>query len=459
MKNILKNQLVTNLILFALVFLVAYCLGLNIINLINRRLENISITMPKIEVGVHYDPTTGRFITLPQTHYKASTEIESPNQLGGGGPSSVGGANYEQSPGMNVGMNDSCSECPGLMKQPTIEMKHLTNQPMIGCSEPASCKSAVSGSGCGLPPLPTVPTTSSGQSSTQCRSPLPNMKGPDNKISQSLCQDIKTAKEACDPNQIVCDCNSDCNKVYGQGANQCINGKCQCRFGTGKFCQQQPTYYLDPKNMTPAQVVKFKNRAKLSVMTLQDYKNWLSLFEFEVDTLPLVHRVNYWKMVKGDQITIIPTEEDIGVNDGWQSPGYTVDANGTTIPNAMPEDVREYRSNGGRVPQADMNIDSDGLIETKIRFPAAEVDSQYNYKFLNRDDSTGNIKDFAETRTPLAYTAYDLAFNSNRKYTEYSDKVVPFKTTLVSSWFQNNAPALSDLVESSAYNPLFRCNS
>jgi hypothetical protein len=63
------------------------------------------------------------------------------------------------------------------------------------------------------------------------------------------------------------------------------------------------TYYKDPKNMTPKQIQKFKEKAKIYKMTLQDYINWLTLFIDDPDALPPKHLSNLLKLRAGQPLT------------------------------------------------------------------------------------------------------------------------------------------------------------
>jgi hypothetical protein len=110
---------------------------------------------------------------------------------------------------------------------------------------------------------------------------------------------------------IGCKNNNDCNLVNGQGVNKCLSdNSCYCVNGSGTFCQFGPTYYLDPKNMTEKQQFKFKYKADLLKMTIQDYKNWLSMFSDDLLNLPKTHLQNYIKLMNGEIITKqdIPTD-------------------------------------------------------------------------------------------------------------------------------------------------------
>ena len=104
---------------------------------------------------------------------------------------------------------------------------------------------------------------------------------------------------------VGCNTDKDCNIVYGNGLNLCrANHQCHCVKGSGQFCHYGPTYYKDPKDMTPDQLKKFKTMAEMYRMTLQDYINWLNLFAEEQDVLPPRHFANLQKIKKGLPLTV-----------------------------------------------------------------------------------------------------------------------------------------------------------
>jgi len=65
--------------------------------------------------------------------------------------------------------------------------------------------------------------------------------------------------------------------------------------------------------MTSRQLQKFKEKAKISNMTVQDYINWLSLFIDEPDTLLPRHLANLHKIQRGLPLTLndLPRAEPI----------------------------------------------------------------------------------------------------------------------------------------------------
>jgi hypothetical protein len=69
------------------------------------------------------------------------------------------------------------------------------------------------------------------------------------------------------------------------------------QLGAGK------TFYMDPKNMTPEQVQKFKLKAKFEKMTVDDYTNWLNLFAITPQQLTPFHRANLRIIARGGTLT------------------------------------------------------------------------------------------------------------------------------------------------------------
>lgn len=114
------------------------------------------------------------------------------------------------------------------------------------------------------------------------------------------------ARNVCETKTIVgCRDDDDCNVVFGNGYNKCLsNNKCYCVEGSGLFCHYGPTYYKDPKDLTKRQLQKFKIKAKFNKMTVQDYVNWLMLFKDDLDDLAPRHLNNFNKIRKGVKLTL-----------------------------------------------------------------------------------------------------------------------------------------------------------
>ena len=63
------------------------------------------------------------------------------------------------------------------------------------------------------------------------------------------------------------------------------------------------SYYINPVEMTPGQIVKFKQFAKPYKMTLTDYSRWLLLFKDDPENLERMHRDKLLILVRGGQLT------------------------------------------------------------------------------------------------------------------------------------------------------------
>jgi hypothetical protein len=114
----------------------------------------------------------------------------------------------------------------------------------------------------------------------------------------------KTTIEAM--NTVVgCNTDSDCNLFYGDGRNTCKSNKqCRCEVGSGVLCQMGPTNYKDPKDMTDKERSIFKTMQNYDNFTIQDYKNWLSLYENDYFQLSDEHLINLRKMRRGEPLSL-----------------------------------------------------------------------------------------------------------------------------------------------------------
>lgn len=165
----------------------------------------------------------------------------------------------------------------------------------------------------------------------------------------------------------TCGSNKDCNIVFGRGLNTCVNGKCSCVSGTGTFCHLKPNYYKNPREMTPAQIIKFKNDADLSKMTLEDYKNWLGLFEFDLNNLPKIHLNNYNRLKEGLPIYDIPLSDPVD---------------------------EFFASSAARRDRVCLDI------------PNSDVDSPLNWKLHPSLNNMGKINSRGQTDVSLGYAQY-----------------------------------------------------
>lgn len=109
---------------------------------------------------------------------------------------------------------------------------------------------------------------------------------------------------------VGCEKDSECNLFYGDGKNTCkSNRQCRCEVGSGVLCQYGPTNYKDPKDMTTKERTIFKNLSNYDNFTIQDYKNWLSLYKKDYYLLSDDHLINLRKVLRGEPLALrdIPT--------------------------------------------------------------------------------------------------------------------------------------------------------
>lgn len=62
------------------------------------------------------------------------------------------------------------------------------------------------------------------------------------------------------------------------------------------------TYYIDPKDMSAAQLAKFQHKAKFEHMTIKDYENWLLTFRQTPEKLAGFHRGNLRILARGGSL-------------------------------------------------------------------------------------------------------------------------------------------------------------
>lgn len=113
------------------------------------------------------------------------------------------------------------------------------------------------------------------------------------------------------PAKVDCHTHEDCNIVFGDGQNKCLNGTCRCEIGSGRFCHKKPNYYKELREMTPAQIIKFKKTARPDRMTLGDYKNWLLLWQYDIENLPKHHMRNFHRLMQNLPIYDIPLADPV----------------------------------------------------------------------------------------------------------------------------------------------------
>lgn len=250
-----------------LTILIAYIIGLMITHIVDKKLGDISIKMPQINVTAPKSETTESFSSvapqpqLPPIVFKISEDVSGKIKL-----------ETDKSSSVTSNIDDTFKKNKEKIDHPNRVQKY---EPFLSVSFDEDETIGVSEQ-----PKTTILT-----------------------VSQS--QDTDVTKEVVThiPKKIGCVKDEDCNGVFGGGANVCkSDGTCHCVSGSGTFCQLGPTNYKDPKDMTQEERQRFKWKYR-SNMTLQDYKNWLYLYKDEIENLRQHHRRNLLKLLRGGQLT------------------------------------------------------------------------------------------------------------------------------------------------------------
>lgn len=130
------------------------------------------------------------------------------------------------------------------------------------------------------------------------------------KSTDSDSDSTNSSKEQIKKIVVGCEKDKDCNLFYGDGKNTCkSNNQCRCEVGAGVLCQNGPTHYKDPKDMTKKEKTIFKNMSNYDNFTIQDYKNWLELYNKDYYLLSDEHLINLRKVMRGEPLALrdIPT--------------------------------------------------------------------------------------------------------------------------------------------------------
>lgn len=271
-----------------LTVLIAYIIGVMISHIVDKKLGNIQIKMPKIKLPSYPHPPTPTPTTpssLPQIVFKLSEGMDGKINL---------------QPLQSTTTNRSKKK-----KLETIQLpkESATNHPnRIQTTEPFLSVSFED----------TARDTQIHSGTPRVPSRLQSDEPPYEQYTQKFVVDTldyPIAIETTPPptevrSAIGCTTDADCNAVNGDGKNVCkSDGTCHCVSGSGLFCHLGPTNYKDPKDMTPDERKRFKLRYRNN-MTLQDYKNWLMLYKDEIENLRQHHRRNLIKLLKGGQLTV-----------------------------------------------------------------------------------------------------------------------------------------------------------
>jgi len=275
-----------------LTILIAYIVGVMISHIVDRKLGDIEIQMPKINVQT---PPPEQTKPIPQIVFRISEDAEGKINLQ---PLNEG---YE-SGGESGGVRDTRVKRNNTHKTETPKENVFNHPNRIQTTEPFLSVSFEE----------TARDEQVYKGTASAKSRLQSDNDPYKTYTQKFVVDTLdypiVVETETPPTQvrsaIGCTTDSDCNVVNGDGRNVCkSDGTCHCLSGSGLFCHLGPTNYKDPKDMTPEERERFKLKYRNN-MTLQDYKNWLMLYKGEIEELRQHHRRNLLKLLKGGQLTV-----------------------------------------------------------------------------------------------------------------------------------------------------------
>jgi hypothetical protein len=287
-------------IVFLITVVFGYLLGLTITNVVDQRLSDISINLPKVNL-----PRQNIYVNLDMDSLekKGQTKLNSVtvrNQFRQNRPDS--GPSFQlKSPDSQIKPFKQIHE--GFESGTSDDESDLVKAKQL------NMPTAIYEKDFAHPREPTVPVKEDQLESIEAGYISSQETATPSAINQS--DDQKMDNRKCASNNaetrpvIGCRTDADCNVVFGNGRNKCLsNNKCYCVEGSGLFCHYGPTYYKDPKDMSDRQLQKFKLKAKFDKMTVQDYVNWLMLFEDDLEALAPRHLNNFIKLKKGIKLTL-----------------------------------------------------------------------------------------------------------------------------------------------------------
>jgi len=206
-------------------------------------------------------------------------------------------------------------------------------------------------------------------------------------------------------------------KIEGFEANDIESGEpLPCDLGCERP-ESQARYYKKLEEMTPAQIIKFKKKAKVGKMTMLDYQAWLSLFQYDKANLGVQHHENLDRLLKGLPIIDIP------------------------IPTMLDDMLKGQAQEMGEAT-------------ITLRIPNTEIDSPVNYDPRSTYDTSGEI-DKNNVVDP-----YRLKYGGYAGYADYrnsnKNKVERTKNLKADQWYQRGSfPWIFDQPESGY---LFKAN-
>jgi hypothetical protein len=340
---ILSSQTFINIVIvFLLCVVFGYLLGLTIVNTVDRRLSDISINMPKINLprqsiniavggGTGESESSGVRQYNPRVNVKNSFRpyraeldqvfnLKSPQSVVK--PLQLPPAGIE---GFQVGSDDSdivntpaTRQLPSIKDTPAVrdratDVPRRSNIPLRNEVTPPQPTGFAQNNPVNpeVIPNPAVLMSPGIAANPQIGTRSQLIIDPNVDLAEVHNSTARLVAPAPVSSTVRCQTNADCNVVYGNGRNKCLStGQCNCETGSGTFCHYGITYYKDPKSMTDRQIWKFKFKANFDKMTVQDYYNWLMLFEEDPEKLAPRHLNNLNKLLQGEKLTLndVPRE-------------------------------------------------------------------------------------------------------------------------------------------------------
>ena len=277
--NVIQTNWFQTILIFVIVILFAYLIGFSIVNLVDEKIGNVEIKIPKIHVPniqVTFDKEGGSLVC--KANYPSDEKYSS-----------------EHSYAATIEKFDDSANVPKPRVADYEETPIQLSFPDKPISSPEELKRA---DDMALPVDEQFKLLDRMFSRIGTEQMMPHE-------FHNLAR--KRRRELATPMQVGCTTDSDCNIVWGDGKNTCKSDRsCHCVNGSGPFCQYGPTNYKDPKDMTDMEMKQFRYKYR-NDMTLQDYKNWLMTYKDDDQHLRSHHRENLAILMRGGQLT----EKDI----------------------------------------------------------------------------------------------------------------------------------------------------
>jgi hypothetical protein len=91
-----------------------------------------------------------------------------------------------------------------------------------------------------------------------------------------------------------------------------------------------------------------------------------------------------------------------------------------------------------------------------LKLPQVEADSANNYRFQDNHTDTSGYASDSPTPDPLQWAMFQPGADIDQRYIKFQDKLKPFKTTPIGSWFTaNQGLSLADIYGDTSFDPAF----